>query len=280
MNFLEIISSPLIQRTIFIGLVVSLTCGIIGSIIVVKKISSISGGLAHVAFGGVGLGFLLNYDPFLGAFFVCILSALFLGMIYRKKKFALETYVSMLWSLSMALGMLFISLKPGYAPDISSYLFGSIAFVPDEYFYFVISFNTILLLILFLFFKELQAVTFDEEFAEINGLPVGLIFNLILIFIAIAVVILLKVVGAILTIALLTTPAVISREWCHNLKTMMLSASLISAVSICSGIIFSFQLSSSYNLDIPTGPSIIVICSLLYCASSVVKYLLFKNRLE
>ncbi len=280
MNLLEIIGSPLIQRTIIIGLIVSFTCGVIGSLIVVKKISSISGGLAHVAFGGVGLGFFLNYDPFLGAFFVCVLSALFLGRIYRKKKFALETYVSMLWSLSMALGMLLISLKPGYTPDISSYLFGSIAFVPDQYFYFVISFNVILILALFLFFKELQAVTFDEEFAEINGLPVGLIFNFILILIAVAVVILLKVVGAILTIALLTTPAVISRSWCQTLKKMMLMTALISAISITSGIIISFQLSSVYDLDIPTGPSIIIICSLLYCLSAALRYFLFRDRLE
>lgn len=280
MELLETLSLPIIQRTIIIGLIVSLTCGIIGSLIVVKKISSISGGLAHVAFGGVGLGFLLNYDPFIGALAVCLLSALFLGIIYRKRKFALETYISMLWSLSMALGMLFISLKPGYAPDISSYLFGSIAFVPDQYFYFVVIFNLILLLTIYLFFKEIRAVAFDEEFSEINGLPVGLFFNFILILIAIAVVILLKVVGAILTIALLTTPAVISRQWCQKLNSMMLVATGIAAISIVLGILLSYQISLDLNLDIPTGPSIIIICSFFYCLSSAAKYFIFRNRLE
>lgn len=269
----EALAMPFFQRALLVGLLVSIACGVVGTFVVVKRISSISGGLSHAAFGGVGLGHFLGISPMLGAAGFCLLAACGIGAVYRTRQEALDSLISMVWSLGMALGMLFIAFTPGYAGELTSYLFGSILFVPPEYLSIVLMLDALVLFLVAAFFKELHAVSFDEEFSEIVGLPVGWLFTLLLCLSALVVVVLIRIAGVILTIALLTTPAVIARQWCHSLPRMMVVACTITAFSNVMGLFLAFWLSARWGVEAPTGPLIILLVMMLYGFSSALRSL-------
>lgn len=276
----DALALPLFHRALTAGLLVSVACGIVGTLVVVKRISSISGGLSHAAFGGVGLGYLLGFSPMLGALGFCVACAGVLAYTYRRRKQSLDTLISMLWSAGMALGMLFIALSPGYVPDLSSYLFGSIIFVPAEYIHFALALDVLVVLTVLLAFNRIQAVCFDEEFSEISGVKVDLFFLLLTVLTALTVVTLIRVAGVILTIALLTTPAVIARHWSSSLGQMMSRATALTAASIAAGLFFAYWLSAKYGVEAPTGPVIILLLTTVYVASLVLRAMLGRGELR
>ncbi len=269
----DVLDYAFFRQALAAGLLVSVACGIIGTYVVVKQIASISGSLSHAAFGGVGLGYLLGFDPMVGAAGFSLASSAGLVFAYRHVRGNLDTLLAMVWSIGMALGMFFISLTPGYAPDLMSYLFGSILFVPPEFLLFAGLLDVVILLLVVLLFKEFQAVTFDEEFAEVIGIKVGPVLQLLLAMTALTVVTLIRVVGVIMVIALLTFPAAIARHWSENLVRMMILSIILSAVCTTLGLFGSYWLSSAFKLQIPTGPLIILIAAFLYLASTWVSKL-------
>lgn len=265
----EILSSPIMQRALLAVLLASIACGIVGSFVVVRKMTSISGGLSHAAFGGVGLGYLLGVGPLSGALVFTLCCAACLAFVYRRQRTHLETIVSMLWSLGMAVGMIALAFVPGGAPDLTHYLFGSILFVPKDYLFGLVGLDLLLLLVFVLGRREFLAVSFDEEFAEVRGLPVGWFFLFLLFLVALTVVLLMKVAGVILTIALLTTPAVIARQWVTRLSGMMFVASALAAVLSVMGLFLTYGISDRYAIDIPTGPVIILFSGAAFLVSSM-----------
>jgi len=275
---LEALEYPFFRRALIAGLLASVACGIVGTYVVVKKISSISGSLSHAAFGGIGLGYLTGFDPLLGAAGFSLASSVGLGIAYRRARASMDTILAMFWSFGMALGMLFISLTPGYAPDLMSYLFGSLLFVPPDFLYLAAALDVAIVLATVLLFKEFQAVVFDEEFAEVIGIPVTMIVHVLLGLIAIAVVVLIRVVGVIMVIALLTFPAAIARHWCSRLAPMMGVATLISATVTTVGLIGSWWLGSAVDIQVPTGPLTILIAALFYGLSSLARSFLPAGR--
>ena len=266
---LEALEYPFFQRALIAGLLASVACGVMGTWVVVRRIASISGGLSHAAFGGVGLGYLLGFDPMIGATGFALGAGAGVGAAYRRLGSGLDTLIAMVWSLGMALGILFVSLKPGYAPDLMTYLFGSILFVPENYIWIVAGLDVLIVTLVTLFFKELRAVAFDEEFARVMRIPVEAIFQLLLALVALAVVTLIRVVGVILVIALLTVPAAVARQWLSGLKGMMVLASALAGMLTTSGLFLTWWLSDSFELDVPTGPVIIVLAIALYGLSSL-----------
>jgi zinc transport system permease protein len=240
-------------------------CGIIGTFVVVKQMASVSGGLSHAAFGGVGLGYLLGVDPMVGATGFTLCCGFGIGLAYRRIRHGLDTLIVMTWSIGMALGMLFVALSPGYAPDLMSYLFGSILFVSRNHVLLVAGLDVVIVLTVAALFKEFQALSFDEEFTEVTGVPVGAVLYVLLALIALTVVNLIRVVGVILVIALLTFPAVIARAWCDALPRMMVLATLIGAACTTAGLFLS------YWLTVPTGPVIILLAVAIYIASSALR---------
>ena len=275
--FAEALSLPFFEHALLAGSLASVACGVIGTYVVVKQMASISGGLSHAAFGGVGLGYLLGFSPMLGAVGFCLVSAMIIGVVYRRQRSNLDTLISMVWSVGMALGILFISLSPNYAPELTSYLFGSILFVPRDYLVLVAILDIVIIAVVVLLYKEFQAVAFDEEFSEVQGVPVEPVFLILLGLSALAVVTLIKVVGVILTIALLTTPAVIARHWVHNLGRMMWISTLICMVCTTAGLFLSYYLSSAYRINAPTGPLIILLVVTLFSVSLTARNLRGRN---
>lgn len=242
-----------LQHAIISSILASIICGIIGTIIVEKRLVMMSGGIAHTAFGGVGMGYFLGVEPIIGALFFSIAASFGIVEIKKRSTVNTDTIIGMFWSLGMALGIIFISLTPGYPPDMSSYLFGNILTVTKIDLYMMIILDLIVIFSLIAFYNNIKAYLFDEEFSKLVGINVSLIEYMIFIFIAFSVVVLIRVVGIILIIALLTVPPAISKIFTGNLRNIM-------GLSILFGIAFSLLgLVVSYNLHIASGASIIIL---------------------
>lgn len=255
---ISIITMEFFRNALLAGLLASVACGIIGSYVVVKKMVALSGGISHAAFGGVGLGYYIGIDPIIGAIGFSISCALGMGMISLRAKQHLDTLTGAVWATGMAIGILFIALTPGYAPDLFSFLFGNILLVPNEDLVIMAVLAGLIVAVVVVCYQVFRVVTFDEEYARVLGIPVETVFLLLLSLIALTVVMLIRVVGIILVIALLTLPAAISREYCTRLSTMMVMATVVGVLVTTGGIFLS------YFLDVPSGATIILVAALLY----------------
>lgn len=267
-----LLENPFMQKAALAGVLVSVVCGIIGIIIIEKKLVMMTGGIAHTSYGGVGLGYLLDFEPIIGAFVFAILAALGIGYINRKGKAASDVIIGLFWSLGMALGIIFFSLMPGYPPDPSTYLFGNILTVTWANLYFTGIITLIVVLAVVIFFNHWKAYLFDDEFAYIKGIKTTLLEYLLLILIAMTVVALIRVVGIILALALLTAPAATAATITNNLKKRMIYAIIL-------GNVFCFLgLWISYEVDIASGAVIVTLSVVSTLASYGVKAIKAKRR--
>jgi len=249
------------QHALLAGLLAAVACGIIGVYVVVKRMVFISGGISHASFGGIGLGYYLGINPVLGALFFTVASALSMGVVTRRTRLAEDTAIGILWAIGMALGIIFIDLTPGYAPDLFGYLFGSILTVPSSDLITMLILDIAIIATVFLLYKEFLALSFDEEFGTAAGVPTEPLYLILLCLIALTVVVLIKVVGIILVIALLTIPAAMARQFTHSLKRMMLFSILFGVVFTTGGLWLS------YELDLASGATIILVSGALFLAS-------------
>ncbi|MBR7133579.1 MAG: metal ABC transporter permease [Clostridia bacterium] len=253
-----ILEYSFLQNAILAGLLSSIICGVIGVIIVEKKLLMMGGGIAHTAYGGVGLGYLLGFEPVLGAGAFSVAAALLIGFIRRKNSGYTDVIISLLWSLGMALGIAFVGLMPGYPPDINSYLFGNILSVTKGDIYIILSITAVVLFSIMAFFNDWKAFLFDSRFSEIAGLKTNFLEYFLLVTVALSVVALIRVVGIILAIALLSAPAACAGLLVKSLKNRMVVASVLSFVFCFAG------LSVSYYLSIPSGAAIVFVAVLTY----------------
>ncbi len=242
-----------LQNAVLASFLASIVCGIIGVIIVEKKLVMMSGGIAHTAYGGVGMGYLLGFEPIIGAFIFSICAALGIGFLKRKGGTETDVVIGLFWSLGMALGIFFIALMPGYPPDLSSYLFGSILTVTQTDLKLMLILTLAVLVVIISFFEYWKSYLFDDEFAHIMGINTKLMEYVLFIMIAMSVVVLIRVVGIVLILALFTAPTAIG-----GLLTKGLKSRILSAVGI--GYIFCILgLWLSYTYDIPSGAAIVMI---------------------
>ena len=258
---LAVLQYEFMRNAIMAGLLAAVACGIVGVYVVVKRIVFISGGIAHASFGGIGLGYFLGINPILGALFFSLGSGLAIAGITRRTRLPEDTAIGILWAVGMALGVVFISLTPGYAPDLMSYLFGSILTVPFSDVLMMLALVAIIIGVVAALYKEYLILSFDEEYGITVGMPVEKLYLLLLAMIALTVVVLIQIVGMILVIALLTFPAAMARQFSHNMKTMMLLSVLFGCVFIIGGLWLS------YTLRLPSGATIVLFGGVLLAAS-------------
>jgi zinc transport system permease protein len=257
-------------RAVLAGLLASIACGVIGTYVVTRRMAAISGGLSHAAFGGLGLAHLLGFNPWWGATGFAVLCGAGLGY-WSQRNHNLDTMIAMVWSLGMALGMLFLSFSPGYAADLMSYLFGSILFVPPNYLMMIGILDAVIVAVVVVFFRELQAISFDDEYARVVGLPVMALHLMQLVMISLAVVALIQVVGVVLVIALLTIPPTVARQWTDRLGRMMALATTVGAACCTGGLFVAWWLSAAHDISVPTGPIIILMAATLQFISTGIR---------
>ncbi|QSX05859.1 metal ABC transporter permease [Sedimentibacter sp. zth1] len=261
-----------LQNAVIASLLVSIVCGMIGVIIVEKKLVMMSGGIAHTAYGGVGLGYLLGFEPIIGAIGFSVLAAFGIGFVNRKGGSASDVIIAMFWSLGMALGIIFIGLVKGYPPNMNSYLFGNILSVTKLDLKLMISMTIIVSTLILVFYNDWKAYLFDEEFATIIGIKTTFLEYLLLVLVALTVVVLIRVAGIILVIALLTAPAAVAGLLSNNFKNRMIYAILI-------GILVCFiGLWISYLNNIASGATIIIVLVSMYTVTYIIKTLVDKIK--
>lgn len=267
-------SQAFMQNALIGGLLASVACGIAGSYVVVKRIGYMAGGIAHAVLGGMGLAYFLGRNPVTGAIVTALLAALVIGIVgiyWRKQE---DTAISALWAVGMAAGVLFISATPGYNVDLMSYLFGNILMIPRHNLYLIFWLDLGIVLFVLLFYKQLLAVSFDEEFAELRGVPVKLFSLLLLCLVALTVVILIQVVGLIMVIALLALPAAIAGQFVKALGKMMIVAMILGVLFTSGG------LAVSYQYDLPSGAVTVLLTGLAYLLTSLARGLWRQRHLR
>ena len=256
-----ILEYQFLQNALYAGFLASIVCGVIGVIIIEKKLIMMSGGIAHTSYGGVGAGYLMGFEPILGAFLFAATAALGIGFIKRKGGALFDISIALFWSLGMALGIVFIAIMPGYPPNLSSYLFGNILSVTRSDLLLMSILTLVVILVVVILFNDWKAYLFDEEFAYIIGVRTAFLEYLLLILIAMTVVVLIRVVGIILALSLLTIPAAAAAMVTGSLKKRMLYAAIL-------GNIFSIiGLWISYRTNMASGASIVITSALFYLAS-------------
>lgn len=251
----NILQYEFMRHALMAGVLASVACGVIGTYVVVNRIAFLSGGIAHTAYGGIGLGYFLGISPLFGAVGFSLAGAILIGLIRQRARQRTDTLIGILWAVGMALGILFVRFTPGYAPDLMTYLFGNILTVPRSDLYLMLILDGIILTTVIALSKEFLAISFDEEQALIAGLPVELLQLVLLCLIALTVVLLIRVVGIILVIALLTIPPATSALFTSSLKRMMLLAVVLE-------LLFTFVgLGVAFAFDLPSGATIILVAS-------------------
>ncbi|HOO31921.1 MAG TPA: metal ABC transporter permease [Thermotogota bacterium] len=248
-----ILKYTFMQNAFYASILASIICGIIGTIVVEKKLVMMSGGIAHTAFGGIGLGYFLGIEPMIGALFFTGVSSVLITSIKRKTNTNPDTVIGILWSVGMALGILFIFITPGYPPDMTSYLFGDILTATRFDIWMILILVIFITFSIFAFFNKWRSFLFDDEFTFVIGINTVFMEYFMFFLIALTVVALIRVVGIILVISLLTVPTAIAKFFTYDLKKIMFLSSII-------GMLFSISgLTLSYYLNIPSGAMIILL---------------------
>lgn len=265
-------NNPFLQFALLAGFAASITSGIIGSYVVVKRIVFISGSIAHSVLGGMGFCLWLKrvygvtwITPLQGALAAALISALLIGWIHLKYKEREDTVIAALWSTGMAIGVIFIALTPGYTVELMHFLFGNILWVSKGDIILLLALDVFIATITLIFHRRFLAICFDEEQAQLQGVSVNALYLLLLSLVALSVVLLIQVVGAILIIAMLAIPPAIAGIFTHKLSRMM-------TIAILLGCFFTlFGTTASYALNWPPGATISLTAALFYLVSLFVK---------
>ena len=265
---MEILHYEFMRNALAAAVLVNIACGIVGTYVVIKRMVFISGGISHATFGGIGLGYFLGINPILAAIPFSILCALGIGIISKRTKVSEDTAIGIFWAVGMALGIIFINLTPGYAPNLFSYLFGNILTIPSIDLIIMLILDAVIIITVVLFHKEFSAMSFDEEFTTVVGVPNRILYLLLLCMIALSVVVMIRIVGIILVIALLTIPAAISRQFTYNITKLMFLSIFVGAVLTLGGLWLS------YILDLASGATIILLLGAGFFISLFFKYLI------
>lgn len=264
--FSAVAQFPFLRSALAAGVLAGIACGVIGSYVVVRRITYIAGAIAHCVLAGLGIARWLQVvhgwpvTPQVGAMTAAVASALMIGLVSLHVREREDTIIGAVWAIGMAVGILFIAVTPGYHEDLMSYLFGNILLIGSSDLWMMAVLDAVVLVLGLGLYPQLEAVSFDEEFARLRGLHVEFYVLLLLVLIALTVVLLVSVVGIVLVIALLTLPAAIAGQFTSTLRGMMAVAALLAVVFTTGG------LAVSYAPDLPAGATTIVIAGLAYLA--------------
>ena len=262
MEFLSALSEhAFLRAALAAGLLAAVGCGVIGPFVVVRRISSLTGAIAHAVLGGMGIALYLGRSPLAGAVVAAVATALLVGWIGLVRMEREDALIGAVWATGMAVGILFISKTPGYDTELLSYLFGSVLMVDASQLRGMLLLDAVIVATVGLLYRPLVAVSFDEEMARLRGLPVVALQLLLLVLVSLTVVLMIRVAGLVLVLALLTLPSAAAGHWARSLGGMMAVATLLGAAASAGGLWLS------YTPDLPAGATIVLVAAGLFLAS-------------
>lgn len=253
------------QHALIGSLLASIACGLVGSYIVTRRLVFISGGLTHASFGGIGLGLYTGISPILSAAIFAVLSAFGVEWLSKRKDMREDSAIAVFWTFGMAIGIIFTFLSPGFAPDLSAYLFGNILTIGKADLMLLAVLAAMLIAFFALYLRPIVSVAFDREFARSQGIPVQVFEYVLMLFIALTIVACLRMVGIVLVISLLTIPQMTANLFTYRFRKLIGLSIIIGYLSCLGGLWLSFK------LNIPSGASIIFVSILIYIVCKILK---------
>lgn len=268
---MELLQYTFFQHALLGSLLASIACGLVGTYIVTRRLVFISGGLTHASFGGIGLGLYTGISPILSAALFAVLSAFGVEWLSKRKDMREDSAIAVFWTLGMALGIMFTFLSPGFAPDLSAYLFGNILTITASDIALLGALSVVLAVFFGLYLRPIVSIAFDREFARSQGLPVEFFEYALMLFIALTIVACLRMVGIVLVISLLTIPQMTANLFSHRFHRIIWLSIGIGYLSCLGGLLLSFY------LNVPSGASIIFFSILIYAVCKTGKSLYIAN---
>ena len=263
----EALQLEFVRNALMAGVLVSVVCGVIGTLVVVNRIVFLAGGIAHAAYGGIGLAFFMGWPYAVGTTGVSILSAGVMAAVTLKARHRVDAMVGVIWAVGMAIGVVLLDLTPGYNVDLMSYLFGSILAVPGSDLWQMAAIGIAVIAIVTYYYNDFLAMSYDDEFARLRNVPVTFLYFLLLGMVALTVVMIIRVVGLILVIALLTIPPFIAEKFTGSLRAMMALSSILSCLFTITGLWLS------YLFNLTSGATIILVAAAGFFMSALWEYL-------
>ncbi len=267
-ELIELLRFTFFQNALWGSFLASVVCGMIGTYIVTRRLVFISGGITHASFGGIGLGLYWGISPLLSATVFSILSAFGVEWLSKRSDMREDSAIAVLWTFGMAIGIIFSFLTPGYASDLSSYLFGNILTITHQDICLLGVLVAVVGLFFFIFLRSIITIAFDREFARSQRMPVLLFEYMMMTFIALTIVACLRMVGIVLVISMLTLPQMTANLFTHSFRNMIFISILIGWISCIGGLLLS------YKLSVPSGAAIIFFSILIYAFFKFSKTLL------
>ncbi len=268
---MDLLQYTFFQHALLGSLLASIACGLVGTYIVTRRLVFISGGLTHASFGGIGLGLYTGIPPILSAAVFAVLSAFGVEWLSKRKDMREDSAIAVFWTLGMALGIMFTFLSPGFAPDLSAYLFGNILTITASDIALLGVLSVVLAVFFGLYLRPIVSIAFDREFARSQGLPVEFFEYALMLFIALTIVACLRMVGIVLVISLLTIPQMTANLFSHRFHRIIWLSIGIGYLSCLGGLLLSFY------LNVPSGASIIFFSILIYAVCKTGKSLYIAN---
>lgn len=271
-GLLSLFQYTFFQHALLGGLLASIACGIIGTYIVTRRLVFISGGITHASFGGIGLGLYTGISPILSAAIFSIFSAFGVEWLSKRNDMREDSAIAVFWTLGMALGIMFSFLSPGFAPDLSAYLFGNILTIDQTDLLMLGILSVVIILFFVLFIHPIIYIAFDREFARSQGIPVAIFEYILMMFIALTIVSCLRMVGIVLAISLLTIPQMTANLFTYNFKRIIWLSIGIGYLGCLGGLFIS------YRLNVPSGASIIFFSILIYMICKLIRHFIKKKQ--
>lgn len=260
---LDLLAYDFMQRSLLAAAMVGGLCSVIGVFVVLRGLAFVGAGTSHAAFAGVALGYLMGWPPLLLAILFGLATVWITGWVEERGRMKLDVSIGILYTTTMALGILFIGLMKTYNAEVYGYLFGSVLSVTPEELRIIGALSVLVLSLLLLFAKELYFIAFDQEMAEASGVPARQMFFLLLTLVALTVVVSLKTVGAILVFAMILIPASTAYQLTHSLTTLTLYSAFFGITTSVVGVLISAI------WDIPSGPAIVLLATVIFFSAVV-----------
>ncbi|MDE5723237.1 MAG: metal ABC transporter permease [Paramuribaculum sp.] len=259
----------------FIGLaIISIASAMIGTYIVTRRMVSISGGVTHACFGGLGLGYYLGWNPVLTAALFAVASSLGVELMSVRGRVREDSAIAVIWAIGMAVGILFVFLTPGYVPELNSFLFGNVLTISRSDLWAFAVFTAVLALFFAFFYRRIVAVAFDRDFAFVIGLPVGMISTVMTVLTAVCIVLTIRLVGIMLLMSMLALPQLTAELFCRRFSRMMLASAAVSLLCSAGGLMLAAV------VDVPCSALIVLVMAAVYLLTAVAAYVVRRLRMR
>lgn len=258
----ELLAYDFFRNALIAVIILSIGAAIVGAYIVTRRLAAIAGGITHACFGGLGLGYFLGISPLLTAGAVAIASSLGVEWVSRRHSVRPDSAIAVVWSLGMAIGVIFVFLTPGYVPELNSFLFGNILTVNRADLWAFAIFTALLIAYYTARFEVITACAFDPDFARVRHLPVTAVTTVMTVFIAVGIVLTIRLVGVMLLMSMISLPVMTAELFTQRMKPLVMLSAAVSAISCVSGLFIATV------VDVPASALIVMVLIGGYAAAA------------